>query len=85
MISMGASILLSFVFIGLDRLIKKPIFILDSYGKNPFLLYIIAIALEFQISDIIGLEMDWLIFTIMVIVITLLAIGLDKWGKVIKL
>ena len=85
MISMGASILLSFVFIGLDRLIKKPIFILDSYGKNPFLLYIIAFVLEFLIADIIGLEMDWIIFSIMVIVITLLAIGLDKWGKVIKL
>ena len=64
---------------------KKPIFILDSYGKNPFLLYIIAIVLEFLISDIIGLEMDWIIFAIMVVVITLLAIGLDKWGKVIKL
>jgi hypothetical protein len=85
MVSIGASILLSFIFIGLDKLIKKPIFILDSYGKNPFLLYIIAIVLEFLISDIIGLIMDFVIFTIMVIVITLIAIGLDRWGKVIKL
>lgn len=85
MISMGASILLSFLFIALDKVVKKPIFILDSYGKNPFLLYVIAIVLEFLIADIIGLEMDFIIFTLMVIVITIIAIGLDKWGKVIKL
>jgi hypothetical protein len=84
-ISMGATILLSFIFIGLDRAIKKPIFILDSYGKNPFLLYVIAIVFEFLISDILDMGMDFIIFTIMVIVITLIAVALDKWGKIIKL
>ncbi|MFX0059620.1 MAG: acyltransferase family protein [Candidatus Hodarchaeota archaeon] len=85
LISLGTSILLSFIFVGIDRIVKKPIFILDSYGKNPFLIYIIAVVLDFLIVDIIGLEEDLLIFIIMIIIITLLAIGLDKWGKIIKL
>ncbi|MFX1356156.1 MAG: acyltransferase family protein [Promethearchaeota archaeon] len=85
LISLGTSILLSFVFIGIDKVVKKPIFILDSYGKNPFLIYVIAIVLEFLIADIIGLEKDFLIFIIMTVIITLIAVGLDKWGKIIKL
>jgi nitrate reductase gamma subunit len=84
-ISLGASILLSFIFIGIDKKVQKPIFILDSYGKSPFIIYAIAIVLEFLIADIIGLEMDLLIFIVMVIVMTVIAIFLDKWGKVIKL
>ncbi|NVM44533.1 MAG: hypothetical protein HWN79_06430 [Candidatus Lokiarchaeota archaeon] len=84
-ISLGASILLSFIFIGIDKKVQKPIFILDSYGKSPFIIYAIAIVLEFLIADIIGLEMDILIFIVMVIVMTVIAIILDKWGKVIKL
>ncbi|MFX1589452.1 MAG: acyltransferase family protein [Promethearchaeota archaeon] len=85
LISLGTSILLSFVFVGIDKVVKKPIFILDSYGKNPFLIYVIAIVLEFLIADIIGLEKDFLIFIIMTVIITLIAVGLDKWGKIIKL
>lgn len=84
-ISLGASILLSFIFIGIDKKVQKPIFILDSYGKSPFIIYAIAIVLEFLIADIIGLDMDLLIFIVMVIVMTVIAILLDKWGKVIKL
>ena len=45
----------------------------------------IAIVLEFLLSDIIGLDMDLLIFILMVIVMSIIAILLDKWGKVIKL
>jgi hypothetical protein len=85
LISFGASILLSFIFVGIDKIVKEPIFILDSYGKNPFLLYVIAIVLDFLIEDIIGLEENVFIFIIMIIIITLIAIGLDKWGKIIKL
>jgi len=65
--------------------VKKPIFILDSYGKSPFIIYVIAIVLEFLISDIVGLEKDFLIFIIMMIIITVVAILLDRWGKIIKL
>jgi len=85
LISLGTSILLSFIFVGIDKIVKKPIFILDSYGKNPFLIYVIAIVLEFLIVDIIGWEKDFLIFITMTIIITVIAIGLDKWGKIIKL
>ena len=85
LISMGASILLSFIFIGLDKLVKKPIYGLDSYGKNPFLIYIIAIVLDFLIEDIIELDYDFIIFAIMVVILTAIALVLDKWGKVIKL
>lgn len=85
LISLGTSTLLSFIFIGIDRIVKKPIFILDSYGKSPFIIYVIAIVLEFLIADIIGLEKDLLIFTIMMIIITIVAILLDRWGKIIKL
>jgi len=85
LISLGGSILISFLFIGIDKKVQKPIFILDSYGKSPFIIYIIAVVLEFIISDIIGLDMDFLIFTIMVIVMTLIALLLDKRGKIIKL
>ena len=84
-ISLGASILLSFIFIGIDKKVQKPIFILDSYGKSPFIIYMIAIVLEFLLSDILSLEMDILIFIIMVIVMSVIAILLDKGGKVIKL
>jgi len=84
-ISLGASILLSFIFIGIDKKVQKPIFILDSYGKSPFIIYVIAIVLEFLLSDVIGLDMDILIFILMVIVVSIIAILLDKWGKVIKL
>ncbi|NHJ21496.1 MAG: hypothetical protein EAX91_11170 [Candidatus Lokiarchaeota archaeon] len=84
-ISLGATILLSFITIGIDKLVEKPIFILDSYGKSPFVIYVIAIVLEFLISDIIGYEMDILIFIIMIIVMSAIAILLDKWGKIIKL
>ena len=84
-ISLGASILLSFIFIGIDKKVQKPIFILDSYGKSPFIIYVIAIVLEFLLSDILSLDMDILIFIIMVIVMSFIAILLDKWGKVIKL
>lgn len=84
-ISFGATILLSFILIGIDKVIRKPIFILDSYGKSPFIIYVIAIVLEFLISDIIGYEMDILIFIIMVIIMSAIAILLDKWGKIIKL
>ena len=85
LISLGGSILISFLFIGIDKKVQKPIFILDSYGKSPFIIYIIAVVLEFIISDLIGLDMDFLIFTIMVIVMTLIALLLDKRGKIIKL
>ena len=84
-ISLGASILLSFIFIGIDKKVQKPIFILDSYGKSPFIIYVIAIVLEYLLSDVIGLEMDNLIFIVMVIVMSIIAILLDKWDKVIKL
>ena len=84
-ISLGASILLSFIFIGIDKKVQKPIFILDSYGKSPFIIYVIAIVLEFLLSDVIGLDMDLLIFILMVIVMSIIAILLDKWGKIIKL
>ncbi len=84
-ISLGASILLSFIFIGIDKKFKKPIFILDSYGKFPFIIYAITIVIEFLIADIIGLEMNVLLFIVMVIIITAIAILLDDWGKSLKL
>jgi len=84
-ISLGAFILLSFIFIGIDKKVQKPIFILDSYGKSPFIIYAIAIVLEFLLADIIGLEMNLIIFIVMVIVMSVIAILLDKWGKTIKL
>ncbi len=84
-ISIGVSILLSFIFIGIDKKLQKPIIILDSYGKSPFLIYIIAILLEFLISDIIGYEMDLLIGIPMILLITAITILLDKKGKIIKL
>lgn len=84
-ISLGASILLSFIFIGIDKKVKKPIFILDSYGKSPFIIYVIAVVIEILLSDVIGLDMDLLIFIIMVIVMSIIAVLLDKWGKIIKL
>ena len=86
-ISLGLTILLSFIVIGIDKLVKKPIFILDSYGKSPFIIYVIAIVIEFILVDLIGLELDIIIFTVMVIVMTIIAILLDRLGlyKFIKL
>jgi hypothetical protein len=84
-ISMGTIILLSFVFIFIDKKVRKPIIILDSYGKNPFLLYIIAVASEFIISDIIGYEIDFIISSIMIVIMTIIPLLLDKYKKIIKL
>jgi len=85
LISLGTSILLSFIFIAIDKKYNKPIIILDSYGKNPFLIYIIAIVLEFLLSDILEFEKDLILFVIMTVIITIIAIVLDKWGRIIKL
>jgi hypothetical protein len=86
-ISLGVTILLSFIVIGIDKLVKKPIIILDSYGKSPFLIYVIAIVIEFLLVDIIELELDIVIFIIIVIVMTIIAVLLDILGlyKKIKL
>jgi nitrate reductase gamma subunit len=86
-ISLGVTILLSFIVIGLDKLVKKPIILLDSYGKSPFIIYVIAIVIEFLLVDIIELELDLIIFIVMVIVMSAIAILLDKFGlyKKIKL
>jgi hypothetical protein len=75
----------SFIFIFIDKKVHQPIFILDSYGKNPFLLYIIGVATEFLISDIIDYEIDIIIGSIMILIITIIAILLDKCQKIIKL
>jgi len=85
LISTGTIILLSFIFIFIERKVEKPIFILDSYGKNPFLLYIIAVLIEFLISDIIEYEIDLIIGPIMIVIVTIIAILLDKYKKIIKL
>ena len=39
----------------------------------------------FLLSDVIGMDMDILIFILMIIVMSIIAILLDKWGKIIKL
>ena len=85
LISTGTIILLSFIFIFIDKKVEKPIFILDSYGKNPFLLYLIAMLIEFLISDIIEYEIDLIIGPIIIIIVSIIAILLDKFKKIIKL
>lgn len=85
LISTGTIMLLSFIFIFIDKRVERTIFILDSYGKNPFLLYIIAVLIEFLISDIIEYEIDLIIGPIMIIIVTIIAILLDKYKKIIKL
>ena len=85
MISFGATILISLIFVYIDKKVQKPIIILDSYGKNPFLIYVIAIVLEFLISDIIGYEIDLIIGPIMIVVISLIALLLDRKKKIITL
>jgi len=86
-ISLGVTILLSFIVICIDKLVKKPIILLDSYGKSPFIIYVLAIVIEFLLIDLIGLELDMIIFIVMVIVMSFIAILLDKLGfyKFIKL
>ncbi len=84
-ISLGFTILLSFIFIAIEKCYEKPIIVLDSYGKSPFLIYIVAVVLEFLISDIIGYEIDLFLGIVMIILISLLAVIIDVKGKVIKL
>jgi len=84
-ISLGISILLLFLFIAIDQKYQKPIFGLDSYGKNPFIIYVIAIVMEFLIVDIIGYRLDLFIGILMIIIVTIITIVLDKWDKIIKL
>jgi hypothetical protein len=85
MISLGVSILLSFLFYAIDKKIQKPIFGLDSYGKSPFIIYVIAIIIEFVIVDIIGYNLDLIVGILMIILVTTIVLILDKWGKIIKL
>ncbi len=84
-ISLGVSILMAFIFIAIDKKYQKPIFFLGSYGKSPFLIYIVAIVLKFLIEDIIGMDLTLLIGLIMIALISVLVIILDLKGKIIKL
>ncbi|MHA1488369.1 MAG: hypothetical protein ACTSRI_01790 [Promethearchaeota archaeon] len=85
LISMGASVLISFVFIAIDKKLQKPIFLLDGYGKSIFLIYIIAVVLRFLIVDVIGYELDLLIGISLMVIITIIVIVLDYKGKIVKL
>lgn len=85
MISLGVSILLLFLFIAIDKKLQKPIFGLDSFGKSPFITYIIAIVLEILIVDIVRYNLDLIIGISMIITVTVIVLLLDKRGKIIKL
>ncbi|MFX0001006.1 MAG: hypothetical protein ACFE9Q_00515 [Candidatus Hodarchaeota archaeon] len=85
MISLGTSILISFLFIALDKKVEKPIFGLDSFGKNPFIIYILAEVLSIIIIDIIGYDIDIFIGILLMIIVTVIALVLDKYGKILKL
>ena len=85
LISLGTSVLISFFFIALDKKMQRPIFGLDSYGKSPFIIYILAGGIEFLIVDIIGYKLDLFIGILLMIIITAIALVLDKYGKIIKL
>lgn len=85
LISSGASILIAFLFIAIDRKVQKPIFGLDSYGKSLFIVYIIAIVLEFLIVDIIGYEIDWIICIVVISLITVIVLLLDRKSIIVKL
>ena len=85
LVSLGASILISYFFILLDKKVQKPILVLDSYGKNFFITYIIAIVIEYTISDIIGYEIDLLVGLLMIAIITTIVVLMDKKEILIKL
>ncbi|MFW9901311.1 MAG: hypothetical protein ACFFDY_08485, partial [Candidatus Thorarchaeota archaeon] len=85
LISLGTSILISFFFIALDKKIEKPIFGLDSFGKNPFIIYIIAEVLSIIVVDIIGYDLDIFIGILLMIIVTIIAVVLDRYGKILKL
>ncbi len=85
MISMGTIILISYVFILIGKKYDGPIFGLDSYGKSPFFVYVVAIVSEFLISDIIDVDITWLIGLPMIIGITALVCVLDWKGKILKI
>lgn len=85
LISLGTSVLISFFFIALDKKMQRPIFGLDSYGKSPFIIYILAGGIKFLIVDIIRYKLDLFIGILLMIFITAIALVLDKYGKIIKL
>lgn len=85
LISFGAAILISFVFIAIEKTYQKPIILLDSYGKNFFITYIIAIVVEFLIDDIIGYEIDLFLGLIIIAIISFFLVILDKREIIIKL
>ena len=85
LISLGTSILISFFFIALDKKIEKPIFGLDSFGKNPLIIYIIAELLSIIVIDIIGYDLDIFIGILLMIIVTVIALVLDRYGKILKL
>ena len=84
-ISLGVTILMAFIFIAIDKKYQKPIFFLDSYGKSPFIIYIIAVVLRFLIEDILDYEISLLIGISMILLISFIVIILDLKGKIIKI
>lgn len=85
LISTSSAMLLSFIFILIDRKLKKPIMGWDSYGKNFFITYLFAVILEFVIVDLVGIEIDVIISISIIALITIFVIYLDKKDIIIKL
>ena len=85
LISLGASILISYLFILIDKMVRKPILVLDSYGKNFFLTYIIAVVIEYIITEAIGYEIDLIVGVLVITIITIFVVVMDKREIIIKL
>jgi len=85
LISLSSSVIIAYVFILIDTKVGKPIIGLDSYGKNFFITYIIAIVIEFTITEIVGYEIDLLLGLLIIALITALVILMDKKDIIIKL
>lgn len=85
LVSMGTIILISFAFIALGKKYNGRILGLDSYGRSPFFVYVVAIVSEFLISDVIDYDIGWAVGLVMIAVITALVVFLDLKDKIVKI
>jgi Heparan-alpha-glucosaminide N-acetyltransferase, catalytic len=88
MISIGVIMLASLLFVWIDQILDKNVTLFDAYGKNPFLIYVMAIIPEFLLYEYILEDPEvWVqivILVIAVIIISLIALTLYKKSSVVS-
>ncbi|GIQ82313.1 hypothetical protein KIPB_003426, partial [Kipferlia bialata] len=85
LISTGASALMMFPFVYLERLVSGHLLLLDSVGQSPFLVYMVAVIVEYVLDDILEIEFVWWSRILILTIVFGGAVLLDLSGKIFKI